>query len=204
MLIAISSTGTEHLWITVATVGLSVGVLAVVGSRRVGAFIVGAAKRFPQPTAQRAERIEETPDAARKLLAPRELPIATTLAALGWFLECVGCWIIATSVLPDGFGSLSGGAIPELGLMAVTYAFAVAAVAGAIVTVAPGGLGVTEGLLTTMLEGGYRAAGVAAQAARAKALAVTLVTRLCIFWFAMGVGLVALQLHRSRVKRTSD
>ncbi len=194
VLIAISSSGTEHLWITVSTVVLSLFVLVVVGSKRIGQLITRTAQRLPSKIAARAGRLEETLDAARRLLAPKELPLATALAAAGWFLECVGCWLIVHSVLPDA--SVSA-AIPELGLAAVTYAFAVAAVAGAIVFFAPGGLLVTEGLLTSLLEGGYRAAGFAAGAARSKALAVTLVTRLCTLWFAMGVGLVALQIHRT-------
>ncbi|MFT6833355.1 MAG: hypothetical protein ACJAZN_003538 [Planctomycetota bacterium] len=196
VLIAISSSGTEHLWITLATVGLSLAVLVIVASRRAGELIVRTARRFPPAIAHRAERIEETLEASRKLLAPRELPFATALAACGWFLECVGCWLIARSVLPAIATAAGAPAIPELSLMAVTYAFAVAAVAGAIVVIAPGGLGVTEGLLASLLEGGYRTAGVAVGAARSKALAVTLVTRLCTLWFAMGVGLIALQLHR--------
>ncbi|QDV07624.1 hypothetical protein Poly30_31520 [Planctomycetes bacterium Poly30] len=203
VLIAISASGSEHLWITLATVGLSAAVLAVVASRKVGDLIVATARRFPSAIARRAGRIEETLDSARGLLAPRELPLATLLAACGWFLECVGCWIIANSVLPAAAVAVGAPPIPELSLAAVTYAFALAAVAGAIVVIAPGGLGVTEGLLTGLLEGGYRTAGFATQIARSKALAVTLVTRLCTLWFAMGVGLLALQLHRRLARRSA-
>lgn len=199
VLIAISSSSTDHVWITGATVGLSLFVLVVVGSERIGRLIGRTARRFPPAIATRAERLEETLDAARRLLAPKELPLATALAAIGWFLECVGCWIIATAVLHAGDGAmdaLAPHAVPELGLMAVTYAFAVAAVGGALVFISPAGLLVTEGLLTSILERGYLAGGFAVQAARSKALAVTLVTRLCTLWFAMGVGLIALQIHR--------
>jgi uncharacterized protein (TIRG00374 family) len=199
VLIAISSSGTEHLWITASTVALSLMVLVLVGSERVGKLITRTAKGLPGAIAKRADRLEETLDAARQLLRPRELPLATILASIGWFLECVGCWIIAHSVLPAAQMAVD---VPELGLAAVTYAFAVAAVAGAIVFIAPGGLMVTEGILTKLLNDGYRASGYALGAARSKALAVTLVTRLCTLWFAMAVGLVALQIHRrlSRVQ----
>ena len=199
VLIAISSSGTEHIWITASTVALSLLVLVGVGSRRFGTLVTRTAKRLPRVIATRADRLEETLDAARRLLAPRELPLATALAALGWFLECVGCWLIANSVLQVGEAAIGTELLSEvsaLGLMAVTYAFAVAAVAGAIVFFAPGGLLVTEGLLAASLDGGYRAAGFTANAAASKALAVTLVTRLCTLWFAMALGLVVLQLHR--------
>ena len=127
-------------------------------------------------------------------LSPRELPLATLLAAVGWFLECLACWIIARSVLPPGVGLVEG-----LTLAEVTYAFALSAVAGAVVVIAPGGLGVTEGLLTGLLESGYRAAGLASGAIRGTALSVTLVTRLCTLWFAMAVGLLALRWHQRAV-----
>jgi uncharacterized membrane protein YbhN (UPF0104 family) len=81
----------------------------------------------------------------------------------------------------------------------VTYAFALSAVAGAVVVIAPGGLGVTEGLQTGLLESGYRAAGLASGAIRGTALSVTLVTRLCTLWFAMAVGLLALRWHQRAV-----
>ena len=207
VLIAISSSGTEHLWITAATVVLSLLVLVVVGSKRIGHLITRTARRLPPAIAKRTDRLEETLDAARRLLAPKELPLATALAAVGWFLECVGCWLIANSVLQVGGATLGAGLVsevPELGLAAVTYAFALAAVAGAIVFFAPGGLIVTEGLLTKLLMGGYTAAGYAIGAARSKALAVTLVTRLCTLWFAMGVGLIALQIHRRLRARTAN
>ncbi|MEM8713493.1 MAG: lysylphosphatidylglycerol synthase transmembrane domain-containing protein, partial [Planctomycetota bacterium] len=122
VLIAISSTTTEHAWITAATVGLSAAVLLVVSSRTVARLIIHTARRFPAPIADRATRIEETLDSARQLLAPRELPMATALAAVGWFLECVGCWILANSILPAGPGFGADEGIAELGLLPVTYA----------------------------------------------------------------------------------
>ncbi len=200
-LIAVSSRAADHLWITLATVALATGVLAMVGSRSFSRFVVGQLAHLPV-LGPRAGQIEETLDSARVLLAPRELPFATSLATLGWGLECFGCWILAQSVLPAGVETL-----PELSLAAVTYAFALSAIAGAVVVIAPAGLGVTEGLLTGLLEGGYRAADAVRGldpnqgSARATALSVTLVVRLCTLWFAMAVGLIALARHRALRRR---
>ncbi|MEM9380752.1 MAG: lysylphosphatidylglycerol synthase transmembrane domain-containing protein [Planctomycetota bacterium] len=190
VLIGLTARAGEHAWIALATLGLAAAVLLLVASRRVAHAVTEVAGRLPVVGA-RAAQLEEALDSAQRLLAPRELPIATLLAALGWFCECVGCWILVQSVLPA-----DAPASTALGLAGVTYAFALSAVAGAVVVIAPGGLGVTEGLLTGLLEGGYRAAAVAATPARATALSVTLVARLCTLWFAMGVGLIALQLQR--------
>ncbi|MEM9802047.1 MAG: lysylphosphatidylglycerol synthase transmembrane domain-containing protein [Planctomycetota bacterium] len=192
VLIGLTSHAGDHGWIALATLGLAGAVVTLVGSRRVARAVVGAARGLPV-VGPRASQLEETLDSARRLLAPRELPLATLLAAGGWFLECLGCWILARSALPA-----EAAADASLGLAEVTYAFALSAVAGAVVVVAPGGLGVTEGLLTGLLQGGYREAGLAAEGARATAFSVTLVTRLCTLWFAMAIGLVALQMHRSR------
>ncbi len=191
VLIAVTSTAADHAWISGAALALTAALLLLVGSRSAARLATGAVGRLPLVGAM-AGRLDESLEASRRLLSPRELPVATLLATCGWFLECVACWIIARSVLPAGIGPVDG-----LALADVTYAFALSAVAGAVVVIAPGGLGVTEGLLTGLLESGYRAAHVAALPIRGTALSVTLVTRLCTLWFAMAVGLVALRWHRT-------
>lgn len=199
VLIAISAGTTEHLGIAIFTALLASGIVIVAATETGARLALRLASRLPI-VGGRLDRLEETLTSARALLSPRELPLATALAAIGWGLECIGCWILVQSVLPSGVG-----AVPGLGLAEVTYAFALSAVAGAVVIIAPGGLGVTEGLLTKLLGTGYAAAGFGAQAARSTALSVTLVTRLCTLWFAMGIGLVALALqHRHRRALRAD
>jgi uncharacterized membrane protein YbhN (UPF0104 family) len=193
VLIALTSTAADHAWISGAALALTAGLLVLVGSRGASSLVTRTVARLPL-VGPMAGRLEESLDASRRLLSPRELPLATLLAAVGWFLECLACWIIARSVLPPGVGLVEG-----LTLAEVTYAFALSAVAGAVVVIAPGGLGVTEGLLTGLLESGYRAAGLASGAIRGTALSVTLVTRLCTLWFAMAVGLLALRWHQRAV-----
>ena len=196
VLIALTSTAADHAWITAAALGLTAAVLLLVSSPAAARVLCAGTGRLPV-VGPLAGRLEESLEASRRLLSPRELPAATLLAAAGWFLECVACWILARSVLPPE------AAADGLALAEVTYAFALSAVAGAVVVVAPGGLGVTEGLLTGLLERGYRSAGLAADAVRGTALSVTLVTRLCTLWFAMAVGLVALRWHRARSGRAA-
>lgn len=198
VLIALTSTAADHAWIAAAALGLTAAVLVLVTSRGAGRALCAVTGRLPL-VGSLAGRLEESLEASRRLLAPRELPVATALAGAGWFLECVACWMLARSVLPPGADPADGLALAE-----VTYAFALSAVAGAVVVVAPGGLGVTEGLLTGLLESGFRAAGIAEAAVRGTALSVTLVTRLCTLWFAMAVGLVALRWHRSRSGRAAQ
>ncbi|MEC8510581.1 MAG: lysylphosphatidylglycerol synthase transmembrane domain-containing protein [Planctomycetota bacterium] len=190
VLIAVTAGTSEHLGIALFTALLAAGVVLLVATRR-GAGVALALAGWLPGLRSRTGELAATLDSARALLRPGELPLAVLLATLGWGLECVGCWIIVTAALPE-----SAVATPALGLVDVTYAFALAAVAGAVFVISPGGLGVTEGLLTGLLSRGYAAAGLAVGAARATALSATLVTRLCTLWFAMGIGLVALALHR--------
>ena len=197
-LIALSAGAGAHLGVAAAALSSVVLVITLVASATVSNACLRAFAKLPL-VGSRAGRVDELLRSARRLLAPREIPFATALATIGWGLECIGCWLIARSVLPPG----SDGA-GLLGLAEVTYAFALSAVAGALVIIAPGGLGVTEGVLAALFTKSYRVAGFAADTARATALSVTLVTRLCTLWFAMAVGLLALgsfagrDIHRGR------
>lgn len=190
VLIAVTAGTNEHLEIALFTLLLGVGVTLLVATRRGAQVALAIADKLPG-FGTRSQDLATTLDSARALLSPRELPFAVALAAIGWGLECVGCWLVVTAALPSG-----ADIVPALGLEHVTYAFALSTVAGGVVVISPGGLGVTEGLLTGLLSRGYAAAGLAAGAARATALSATLVTRLCTLWFAMGLGLAALALHR--------
>lgn len=193
-LIAISAGAGASLGVAAAAIALVGLVITLVTSASASDLALRMFAKIPI-VGTRADRVDELLRSARRLLAPREIPFATLLATIGWGLECVGCWLIARSVLPP---DLDGAAV--IGLAEVTYAFAISAVAGAVAVVAPGGLGVTEGVLAALFANAYRAAGFAADAARSTALSVTLVTRLCTLWFAMAVGLVALATFARRDK----
>jgi uncharacterized membrane protein YbhN (UPF0104 family) len=184
VLIAIGSATGDYAWVTYAAGGLAALLLALVSSRRAEVFVVELVSRLPV-VAPIAPRLAVAASSTRVLLAPRELVSATILATLGWGLECVGAWLVVDALAP-------GAAT----LLEVTYAFALAAVAGALAIVLPGGLGVTDGLLGALLQRPMLALGYAADVARTKAISATLVIRLCTLWFAMAVGLVALALFR--------
>jgi glycosyltransferase 2 family protein len=129
-----------------------------------------------------APRLDGALTSARALLAPRELTGATLLAALGWGLECLACWLLARHFAPD------------ISPAACAHAFAVAAVAGAVVVFSPGGLGVTEASLFGLLLLALEAAGLESAAAAAAATTTVLLARLCTLWFAVLVGVIATML----------
>ena len=186
VLIAISGASGGYGWVSLVAGAGAALLLGLVSSERAEHLAIEAAGRVPALRGL-APRLAVAATSTRRLLAPRELAVATGLATLGWGCECVGAWLIVDALAP---GAAS--------LLEVTSAFALSAVAGALAVVLPGGLGVTEGLMGPLLERPLRAAGVGAELARAKAASATLVIRLCTLWFAMAVGLVALALFRRR------
>lgn len=186
MLLTLGSASGDYTWVTLTAAALVVALLALVSSRRAEVALVELVGRLPV-VAPLAPRLAVAASSTRALLAPRELALATALATLGWGLECVGAWLVVDALAPGAMTPLE-----------VTYAFALAAVAGALAIVLPGGLGVTEGLLGGVLTRGIVAAGAAEAAARTAAASATLVIRLCTLWFAMAVGLVALATFRRR------
>ena len=187
VLIAIGglATAPQHAWIFWATLGLCALALAGLGSQRFGELGCRLLAELPIVGGM-APRLRTALESTRVLMAPRELLLPTLAATIGWGLECTACWLVANALAPG---------VPWL---FAVYAFALSAVAGAVLIIAPGGLGVTEGTLTALLTARYRALGLAREVADASAAAATLVVRLCTLWFAVGVGLAALSAFRRR------
>ena len=187
VLVGVSGIAThpEHAWIFWVTLALSAALLIVFGSRRAAELACAVLARLPV-VGGLAPRASAAFESTRVLTSPRELVMPTLVATVGWGLECYGFWLIANSLV-------GGEGVPFL---FATYSFALAAVAGAVVILFPGGLGITEGLMGSLLEGRYAALGLGAEVARAKAFSATLLIRLCTLWFAVAVGLVSLALFR--------
>lgn len=188
ILIAIGGLATqpEYAWIFWATLGVCALALWLVSSRRATDVALVLLARTPL-VRRWAHKFEGALASARVLLAPREILAPTAIATLGWSLECTAFWLIARALEP--------GAIPFL---FAVYTFALSAVAGAVLILFPGGLGVTEASMGALLRRRYVLAGVGAEAARAKAVSATLLIRLCTLWFAVAVGLVATFLFTRR------
>jgi glycosyltransferase 2 family protein len=133
-----------------------------------------------------ASRLEEFHRSAATLLALGPLLVAVFLAVASWALECVAFWEVVRG-FPDA----------HVGLLAATCIYALMTVVGAL-SFLPGGLGVTEaGMLTLLVRYGTGTD-------RAVAAASTFVTRAVTLWFAVLVGLVALIifLRRSHLSPT--
>lgn len=173
-------------WVFWATLGLCALLLVLASSARAGRALVRLIEHLPLLRRLRS-RIEGALESTRALLRPRELPLPTLLATLGWGLECVAFWLVASAFVPGWL---------ELGF--ATHTFALAAVAGAVLVIFPGGLGVTEASMGALLGAEFASRGLEPGPAAAAAASATLIIRLCTLWFAVGVGLVATLLFARR------
>lgn len=183
------ATSPDHAWIFWAVL-MGCGVLlAFATSAKLQQRALRFAERAPV-TSRIAPRLAASLASVRVLLAPRRLVIPTVLATVGWGLECVGFYLVADAFAP--------GAIT---LSFAVYAFALSAVAGAVLILFPGGLGPTEASMSALLTPRYVAAGLATESARASAASATLIIRLCTLWFAVAIGAIAALIFQRRFRR---
>lgn len=127
-----------------------------------------------------AHKLDEFYRSTATLLRPLPLLIAVVLSVISWFFECVAFWLVV--------GGFKGA---HVDIKAAVFIYAAMTVAGAL-SFLPGGLGVTEAGMLTLL--GKLGTGTG----RSVAAAATFVTRLCTLWFAVAVGLFALVLFARR------
>ena len=164
-------------------VGLVLGALAIGGvllgllvlrSQRLAGWLLGLLAR-PARLAGLSRRLGEMHGNLRPLLGGRVLAETTLLGFAGWALEAWAMYALAW-----GFG------IP-LSWGACAFVFSAGSIAG-VLSLLPGGLGVTEGGMVALLA----LLGVALT----PATALTLAIRLCTLWFGVLVGVVAIAVMR--------
>ena len=154
-------------------VWLGVGAgIAMLASPRLAAVAISLARRMPAGE-RIAGIIERILKSLRELSRPATLLPAVTLAIGAWGLQCVSLYIIAAAI-PACQLSMLGAAL--------TYTFPLLAGAAALV---PGGVGVTEATMASMLT-------QLSDATVADATAVTAIVRAVTLWWAVSLGLAAL------------
>jgi len=169
----------EYAWMFWAMLLLCLLGLFLAGSEGFSRLVAGIFKRLPYVW-RLVPRIQGSFASTRVLLAPREVVLPTLISVVGWGAECSGFWLIANAVVPDSTPYLYA-----------VFAYAFSAVAGAVLIVFPGGLGVTEFSLGRAVRLKLSAMGYAEEAARQLAAGITILARLCTLWFAVLVGLAA-------------
>ena len=163
--------GIPALIVTLAGLIVVVGVMQ---SRAIAERLIDLFARVPG-IGRFADLARNMYESAYLMLRLRPLAIAVALAAIAWFGECLALFLILR-----GFG------LPNTldVLLAAMFIYASASLFGAV-TFMPGGLGATEGSMTSLLQ-------LLVGASATIAAAATLLVRVCTLWFAIVLGGIAL------------
>ncbi len=165
------------------TVLFAAGLLVLYVSQPAALFIVRQLSRIPF-VARRHDKLMAMHASLEQASRPGPTAVAMALALLAWGLQSSCVWIIAGAF--DGSGiSFAGGLV----------AYCAPLLAGALALL-PGGLGATEASMTGVLLA-LGGPGLT----KSVAVAVTLLSRIVAFWFAVALGFAALVTWRIRRKR---
>ena len=177
-LVGVFSFDVDRRFLAVGALLVGLGIV-VVSVDRVADLAIALAGRLPG-LRRFAPRLGELHRNTAALLHPWPLFVATLFSIAAWFLECLAFWVVVR-----GFpGS-------DISLRAATFIYAAMTVAGAL-SFLPGGLGVTEAGMLTLLP------RLAIDVSRGTAAAATFVIRACTLWFAVALGLPALLAYARR------
>jgi uncharacterized protein (TIRG00374 family) len=156
------------------TLGALVLIVVLIQSRTIAEKIMELFERLPV-AGRFAHLAKNMYESAYLMLRLQPLTISFALSALAWFGECIALFLVLL-----GFGLT---ATPDL-LLRATFIYAIASLFGAV-TFMPGGLGATEGSMTSLIQ-------LLLNASATVATAATLLVRVCTLWFAIVLGGIAL------------
>ena len=183
ILIAVASFGFQGGLIWAALGGGIVTLLIMfISSRRLALFMISLVEKLPprfERIAKVAPKLRHSYESLATMLAPKNLVLPTFLSIIAWLLECMALYVVLR-----GFGENTSPVF-------ATFVYATSTLAGALVAIAPGGLGVTESsLMAQMVKVGH--------VAEANATATMILVRFATLWFAVLVGFVALSILKRR------
>ncbi len=167
----------------VVVVVLCVVAMVVTRHRPTMRAILHAAERAPV-FSRFATRVEDFYETTYVLFEPWSLILTTFLSFISWGGEVVAFYLVLTGLGYHGSGML---------LLKAAFILPISTLAGAVIIIAPGGLGVAEtgitGLLQVMISGMSKS--VASLAA--------LIIRFTTLWFGVFVGLGVLAVTTRRI-----
>lgn len=151
-----------------------IAVILLMQSRRLAEYLLGVAERLPL-IGRFAHLGRNLYESAYLLLRWKPILIALALSAAAWFGECLAFFLVLL-----GFGLEPTRTL----LLQATLIYGGASLFGAI-TLLPGGVGATEGSMTSLVQ-------VLVGLSSTVASAATLLVRVCTLWLAIIIGGLAL------------
>lgn len=154
--------------VLIALLGIVLTGVAVLQNESLCLTVLGKLNRVPllEKMSGQMERLYRS---SKHLLRLRPLTVTSWLSVFSWGMECLGFWIVLR-----GFGA-------DIGFLAASFVFASASILG-VISLIPGGLGVTEGSMTGLL--------LVFGANRATAVGSTLLIRAATLWFSTAMALL--------------
>jgi len=159
--------GQKVVWVTAVVMLLAVAVVTI---RPAGERVLSWLQRIPG-LRQRADALRELYESSYMLLRPDRLIGPVLISVFSWGCEAFGFWLIF-----KGLG-LSNGLLPAI------FIYSFSTIVGAVAML-PGGLGITEGAIASLLRLLSVSEGMAALA--------TILVRAATLWFAVFVGTIAM------------
>ena len=118
------------------------------------------------------------------LFSPWSLIFTTVLSIISWGGEVLAFYLVLVGLGQNGSWTL---------LVQAAFILPVSTLAGAIVLIAPGGMGVAEGGITGLLQ------VIVEDMSKSTAALATLIIRFTTLWFGVIVGLIALAFTTRRL-----
>jgi glycosyltransferase 2 family protein len=167
----------DGIYIIVVLLLLFSGFLIAVRSKTIsGKIIMLLEKRM----GKYAENIKTMHATFEILMKPGDLFVMSFLSAFAWFFECL---VMYLTIL--GFGQ-------SISITLSTFIFSFASLAGAV-SMIPGGVGVTEGTISALLQYFGTAPAVS--------VAITIIVRTVTLWYGTIIGLSVYIVFNKHIKR---
>lgn len=177
----------EAWQIFVIVAGCSVMALVVTRHRPTMRILLRSSQRLPliRRFGAQAESFYES---TYTLFNPWSLFLTTVLSFVSWAGEVLAFYLVLVGLGQEGTGML---------MVQAAFILPISTLAGAVVLVAPGGLGVAEGGITGLLR------VIIEDMSKSTAALATLIIRFSTLWFGVIVGLVTLTIVSRRLARQS-
>jgi uncharacterized protein (TIRG00374 family) len=169
-----------YAWTAAIVLVVPLALASVVGSRRLGLWLIHLLTGFRR-TRRFRDKLVEAFESLRELVTPVTLLWGTVLSVVSWGMQG-----LALAAIANDFAGVS------LSVPAAMIAYAAPLLAGTLAMI-PGGLGLTEASMTGVI---VKFGGAGATVAIGASIAVTI--RLITFWFAIALGFCALGIWRVR------
>jgi len=129
-------------------------------------------------TSKHAEKLYTAYESTYNLIKLKPLLIVVGMSVVAWFFECLGFYIVLRV-----FTSVSN---VEVTVLTATFIYTFSTLIGAIAML-PGGLGATEASITGLL--------IFLKIPKDISVAATIIIRVATLWFAVLVGVIAVQVY---------